>query len=598
MNDANPKPDGPATGGDPAAPAEALRRFAVALKALSPFPGTGREAALAGTARTLALLLESKALFEAEGGFAPPLIVVVTGGTNVGKSEVFNALIGARVSEPDPRAGMTRRPAVYVHEDERPRLESPLFLPGAGKEELRRPQAANEEDPAGRLTVFLRAHRDEGLRGLAIADSPDVDSNRPNNQEWARRLLAAADLTVFVTSPSKYNDEACVEFLARAAATGAEPLVAFNLLGPGSPRVVEDSRTHVWPAAAGSGTPRIARLPHAPGDVGAALAGPLEEVRGILRRAAGETGRVKRRRVRAAASYLAPRVRELAAALREEDGALEALRRDARAFVEGAREQHRRRLEGQEFLELEEVIRRVLEEFRVPVLDDVLSAPGKAFRWAAQRLSAGSGETAGQRIRERRESDRRWIRERVDALRLEILATLSRSPGPGLPATVHEALKGAGFDRADPAALDALLDQGDRETAAWTERLRQEIVSGIGRRPMLRRFLKSGRALLQVGSGVLLGALTGGFGASDLVLAPAGAWAVHFLLETFGSAYFHGRRKEYVDLHAAVFERVARAAVLDAFERALPKRAEGHDPARVEEGVRAMEEWVKGFPDE
>jgi hypothetical protein len=271
------------------------------------------------------------------------------------------------------------------------------------------------------------------------------------------------------------------------------------------------------------------------------------------------------------------------------------MRRDAEAGVGAAVGRYRKRVEGQEFLELENVIRKVLDAYRVPVLDDVLSAPGKVFRWARQKIAAGPGDSLDQRIRDRKQSDREWIRGSTESLRLEILAALAKSPGAGLPASVHAALKRAGFDGPAPAAADAWLDEGDREIAAWTDRLRDEIVKGIEDRPLLRKFLKSGRALLQVGSGVLLGVLTGGFGAQDLLIAPAGAWAVHFLLEAFGSAYFNDRRRQFVDLHVSRFERVAKAVVLDEFEKALPRRPEGHDLAKAEEGLAALEQWARSL---
>ena len=66
---------------------------------------------LAGLARARRLA-EHKLLAELHRSFAPPVVVAVAGGTNVGKSTMFNAILEDEVSSVDARAGHTVCPVV------------------------------------------------------------------------------------------------------------------------------------------------------------------------------------------------------------------------------------------------------------------------------------------------------------------------------------------------------------------------------------------------------------------------------------------------------------------------------------------------------
>ena len=156
-----------------------------------------------------------------EGRF---LIVAVVGGTNIGKSAVFNHIAGEHASKIDRNAAGTKHPVLIVPDGFAADRLAALF-PGFDLA----PWTRDEEpvEASDRDKLFWRSST-ATPDNLLVLDTPDVDSDREVNWERADRIRRAADLLVCVLTQQKYNDRAVKDFFRRAAAEGKQTVVVFN----------------------------------------------------------------------------------------------------------------------------------------------------------------------------------------------------------------------------------------------------------------------------------------------------------------------------------------------------------------------------------
>lgn len=153
------------------------------------------------------------------------LIVAVVGGTNIGKSVVFNHIAGFRASASSPLASGTKHPVCLVptgfdvHHDLKKLFPAFELRPWNSSEEA---LASHDEH-----CLFWRTN-DEVPQNLVILDTPDVDSDAPVNWHRADAVRQAADVLVAVLTQQKYNDAAVKQFFRKAAAEDKAALIVFN----------------------------------------------------------------------------------------------------------------------------------------------------------------------------------------------------------------------------------------------------------------------------------------------------------------------------------------------------------------------------------
>jgi energy-coupling factor transporter ATP-binding protein EcfA2 len=233
--------------------------LASALDAL-PVPERFPAAADADAARRLAERLRRDLLPRLGSDDAPLLLVAIAGPNNVGKSTLFNALVGAALSPARPEGGLTKQCLAAAH---------PETWTGSLKDFLTRrydtvPVASSDAapvdqpGPAGRLYLVLA---DAVPRGLLVMDTPDFDSVYRDNRERAEALLVTVDVLVFVVSRQTYQNAALVDFLRAAVGHGRPYLLVYN-----EATREEVARGHLDKLAADVGHPPLARYlaPHQP----------------------------------------------------------------------------------------------------------------------------------------------------------------------------------------------------------------------------------------------------------------------------------------------------------------------------------------------
>ena len=144
-----------------------------------------------------------------------PLLVLLIGPTGAGKSSLLNALVGFAASA----AGVTRPTTRDVVVVARPGARASLVGEGLPLMAL-----------AGGRLRFLE--REDAPEGIALIDSPDVDSIEHANRELTDRLAEAADLGIFVTTATRYADRVPWEVLSRARDRGLPLVVVINRMPP------------------------------------------------------------------------------------------------------------------------------------------------------------------------------------------------------------------------------------------------------------------------------------------------------------------------------------------------------------------------------
>ena len=546
-----------------------LGAVSTALGEAAFLPGTSPEAPGMRALGRAKRIVESKLAVEVEADFATPLVAAVLGGTNVGKSTLFNATLESAVSSIDPRAGHTvcavaAAPAASCEAATR------LFS-GYRVVEGRAGAGADVDDDC----VFVAETPTPG--DAVVIDSPDVDSALNVHHVRAYDALIASDVVLFVTSPTKYNDKRCVDVLRDAIAMGKRLVVLFNLLPPEDDAARGGSRGEILrdfsrsvPGARTAEVLTFAAVPGAgPDDVARELAAGAGAARAALTEAAASRAKTKRSVCAAGAAYLVQYLKEPLAELRAQAQSLDATRAAGDRIASGARDDYLAYLRGREFLELEVVLRRLLDRFRVPVLDDALDLISAVPRWLAgailrrptldDRMAAADAERRDKEL------------ELLGRARVAFAKSLEERSGDEAARYLYGRIVSVDYFTRDLAADLAARDEArSSERAAWLKGFEGELVGTIESSPGVRTLIKSVRAVLELGSGIAAAVLTGGIGTGDLLWAPAAGKAAQAIVSTVGNRYFDDKRREYVRLQAASFEAAAEAALFARLREGIP----------------------------
>jgi hypothetical protein len=144
-----------------------------------------------------------------------PVLVALVGSTGAGKSTLVNSIVGAQVSMTGIRRPTTNSPVLACHPDDVGWFAENVFLPTVPR--VRQQGLAR----SGRDGLLVLAASEGMPKGVALLDTPDIDSVVQAHRDFAHQFLDASDLWLFMTTASRYADAAVWDLLQHARDRGA-----------------------------------------------------------------------------------------------------------------------------------------------------------------------------------------------------------------------------------------------------------------------------------------------------------------------------------------------------------------------------------------
>jgi energy-coupling factor transporter ATP-binding protein EcfA2 len=157
-----------------------------------------------------------------------PILVALVGSTGAGKSTLMNSLVGMQVSQTGIRRPTTNSPVLACHPSDAHWFAENVFLPT-----LPRVRQQGLATP-GRDGLLVLAASEGMPRGVALLDTPDIDSVVQAHNDFAHQFLDASDLWLFMTSARRYADAAVWELLKDARDRDAALAVVLSRVPPSS----------------------------------------------------------------------------------------------------------------------------------------------------------------------------------------------------------------------------------------------------------------------------------------------------------------------------------------------------------------------------
>ncbi|WP_245740839.1 GTPase, partial [Nonomuraea maritima] len=157
-----------------------------------------------------------------------PALIVVAGSTGAGKSTLVNSLAEKNVSRTGVRRPTTGHPVLACHPDDHRWFAEGELLGGLPR------LSAPGDDKHGLVIVATQ----KLPQGVALLDTPDIDSVVEEHHEIAHRMLDVADLWIFVTTAARYADAPAWSLLRLAKERGARLAIVLSRVPQKSSDVV------------------------------------------------------------------------------------------------------------------------------------------------------------------------------------------------------------------------------------------------------------------------------------------------------------------------------------------------------------------------
>ena len=420
-----------------------------------------------------------------------PLLMVVGGSTGAGKSTLVNSLVGAEVSAAGVLRPTTRAPVLVCNPADLPWFSDDRVLP-----ELSR--TSGGDAGARGLELVQTAALPPGL---ALLDSPDIDSVAAENRALAAQLLAAADFWLFVTTAARYADAVPWELLHAARERGTALALVLNRVPADATAEVSEHLARMLAERGLPGTELLV-VPETHLEDGLLPAEALAPVRGWLDRLAADAlarSALIEQTLTGALASIRPRTETVAAAVEGQTEAVAALRDATDRAYERAVEEVEEALRSGSLLRGEVLAR----WYDVVGTGDFMRALESRVSWARDRLrSLVTGKPAADTA----------VKEAVETGVEAVVHAAADRAATRATAAWRETVGGRAL-LADAPALDTasaeLKPEAEREVREWqgdvfelvrvegmskrtTARLASLGVNGAGLTVMLAVFVQTG----------------------------------------------------------------------------------------------------------
>lgn len=278
-----------------------------------------------------------------------PLLIGVGGSTGAGKSTITNSLIGENVTPTGLLRPTTRTPVLVCHPD-----DLAWFVDGEVLADL--PRVSGNEQGSTALIIHA-SHR--LAPGLAVLDTPDIDSVEVAHHELAAQLLGAADLWLFVTTAARYADAVPWDYLRTARERSTGLAIVLNRIPAGATEQVAGHLAAMLLQERLSGTP-LFTIREAPLDDGRLDGGDIAELRAWIDGLAADAARrdaLVRSTINGALASIPQRVERIATAVDRQAATIAALATIAEQRYEEAADRIRAHLDGGSLLRTEVLTR-------------------------------------------------------------------------------------------------------------------------------------------------------------------------------------------------------------------------------------------------
>ena len=430
-----------------------------------------------------------------------PMLAVLGGSTGSGKSAIVNSLVGREVSAAGVRRPTTSAPVLVCNPRDETAFDGAGVLPDL-------PRVTGDGGTTG-----LRVVADDEVRpGLALLDSPDIDSVAVAHHDLAAQLLGAADLWLFVTTAARYADAVPWAHLEQARERGVALAVVVNRIPAGATATVLDHLREML-ADHGLGDTRLFGVEEGDLQEGRITEG-LDDLRGWVTSLADDDAarrEVVRQSLTGAVASIPDRVERVRTADQEQRAAVAALVGAADQRFDQALGDVERQVGTGTVLRDE-----VLERFREAVptagwMDDLQRVVGR-LRDRARALVTGS-EVPVEEARGALEHNLAAIvRRHVDEAALDTTESWRSLPG-GIDALA--AADGDDLDRASASFDERVAAEIER----WQDGVVQLVRDEAGGKVSLARGLSIGVNTIGVALMIVVFASTGGVTGGEAAVA-------------------------------------------------------------------------------